>query len=64
MKGAVAVTGRWGWTIGGQLDCSQALLGQGGGDILCQRGELRGLHQVDAARGRHVALAVRGRPVG
>lgn len=34
---------------------SQALFGQGGGHLVSQRGELRGVGHVDAAGGGHVA---------
>lgn len=44
---------------------SQALLGQGGGDLVGERGQLRRIRHVDAAGGGHVAegtgrAAVRG----
>lgn len=38
---------------------SQALLGQGGGHLVGQRGELRGVGHVDAAGGGHGAELVR-----
>lgn len=39
---------------------SQALLGQGGGDLVGQRGQLRRVGHVDAARGRHGAELMGG----
>lgn len=39
---------------------SQALFGQGGGHLVGQRGELRRVGHVDAARGGHGAELVRG----
>lgn len=39
---------------------SQALLGQGGGDLVGQRGQLRRVGHVDAAGGRHGAELVGG----
>lgn len=39
---------------------SQALLGQGGGDLVGQRGQLRRVGHVDAAGGRHGAELMGG----
>lgn len=39
---------------------SQALLGQGGGHLVGQRGQLGGVGHVDAARGRDGAQLLRG----
>lgn len=39
---------------------SQALLGQRGGDLVGQRGQLRGVGHVDAAGGRHGAELMGG----
>lgn len=39
---------------------SQALLGQRGGHLVGQRGQLRGVGHVDAAGGRHGAEVLRG----
>lgn len=44
----------------GERARSQALFGQGGGDLVSQRGELRRVGHVDATRGGHGAQLVGG----